>query len=484
LGEKFTLKSQYLLRKFWGLCHTLRDEGVASSEYVEQLTYLLFLKMVDQRGVAEEPLWRALPLAASWSDLKTARGPDLIQRYRDALRLLGSMPGTMGAIYLDARNRIDNPDKLAKLIKAIDAEDWLLLDLDVKGDLYEGLLQKCAEDIKSGAGQYFTPRPLIRAIVACVDPQPMKTIADPACGTGGFLLGAHAHLSAQDLSAEEVDFLRTRTFSGNEIVPGTHRLCLMNLYLHGIGRPDEIPTVNRRDALTRLPRKVDYVFANPPFGRRSETTSDRSARDVGAADPYDHLPYTTSNKQLNFLQHIARMLRADGKAAVVVPDNVLFERGVGDRVRRMLLEDFDLHTVLRLPTGIFYAQGVKANVLFFDASRSRGKIKKKGTTWFYDLRTDIRLTLKNNALKDHHLSDFVSCFKIGNKNARQESVRFKCFQRDEIIERPGANLDLRWNVVSAGSEAAAPPLSLTQLQSEIIDHLEKALSLFKHVPKN
>ena len=340
----------------------------------------------------------------------------------------------LGAIFFKAQNKIQDPAKLSRLVQLIDAESWVGMDADTKGDLYEGLLQKNAEDTKSGAGQYFTPRALIQAMVACMRPEPLKSIADPACGTGGFFLAANEWLSgtgdwvrqhadwlgyeAPRLNAKQKAFLRDETFQGNEIVPGTRRLCLMNLFLHNIGELVGEPAVARADALIAEPgARVDYVLANPPFGKKSSMTitnaegeEDRDALTYERQDFWE----TTSNKQLNFLQHIVSLLKVTGKAAVVLPDNVLFEGGAGERIRRKWLETCDVHTVLRLPTGIFYAQGVKANVVFFDARPKDGRTQTQGV-WFYDLRTNQRFTLKTRPLKLDDLRDFVAA--IGHATA-------------------------------------------------------------------
>ncbi len=365
----------------------------------------------------------------------------------------------------------------------INAENWISLDADTKGDLYEGLLQKNAEDTKSGAGQYFTPRVLIKAIVACVRPEPMKTIADPACGTGGFFLGAYNWLTRPGarLDKRQKEFLRDQTFYGNEIVPNTRRLCLMNLFLHNIGELDGEPAVERSDALIAEPRfKVDYVLANPPFGKKSSITitnaegeEDREALTYERQDFWE----TTSNKQLNFLQHIISLLKVDGQAAVVLPDNVLFEGGAGEKIRRKLLETCDVHTILRLPTGIFYAQGVKANVVFFDNAPKDGSIHTQGV-WFYDLRTNQHFTLKTRPLKFDDLQDFITCYQPENRHQRQETERFKYFSYDELMARDKASLDVFWlkdNSLDTLDDLPPPEV----LQQEIIEHLEAALDAFR-----
>ena len=373
------MNTSTLVQKIWNFCHTLRDDGVGYGDYLEQLTYLLFLKLAHE--YAQPPYLRNshIPQSCQWPTLTSKIGEPLEAHYLALLHKLGQEPGMLGAIFFKAQNKIQDPAKLSRLVQLIDAENWIGLDTDVKGDLYEGLLQKNAEDTKSGAGQYFTPRPLIEAMVTCLRPEPMKTIADPACGTGGFFLGAYNWLTRDGakLNKAQKEFLRDKTFYGNEIVPNARRMCLMNLFLHNIGELDGEPLVERSDALIAEPKRtVDYVLANPPFGKKSSMTF---TNDEGEEDT-DALTYarqdfweTTSNKQLNFLQHIVNMLKVDGKAAVVLPDNVLFEGGAGEKIRRKLLETCDVHTVLRLPTGIFYAQGVKANVVFFDAKPKDGQ---------------------------------------------------------------------------------------------------------------
>ncbi len=325
------MTSSALIQKVWNFCHTLRDDGVGYGDYLEQLTYLLFLKLAHE--YSQEPYKRDthIPKGYDWPSLKSKNGAPLEAHYLAVLQKLGKEPGMLGAIFFKAQNKIQDPAKLSRLVQLIDAENWISVDADTKGDLYEGLLQKNAEDTKSGAGQYFTPRPLIDAMVACVRPQPMKTIADPACGTGGFFLGAYKWLTRKGskLNKKQKEFLRHKTFFGNEIVAGTRRLCLMNLFLHNIGDLDGEPTVDRADALLADPRQtVDYVLANPPFGKKSSMTitneegeEDRDALTYERQDFWE----TTSNKQLNFLQHICTILKDHGQAAVVLPDNVLFE---------------------------------------------------------------------------------------------------------------------------------------------------------------
>jgi type I restriction enzyme M protein len=493
------MNTSTLIQKVWNFCHTLRDDGVGYGDYLEQLTYLLFLKMAYE--YEQEPYKRTsrIPKGHGWADLRRMTGEPLEAQYLATLHELGSAQGMLGAIFFKAQNKIQDPAKLSRLVQMIDAENWVGMDTDTKGDLYEGLLQKNAEDTKSGAGQYFTPRALIQAMVACMRLQPGKTIADPACGTGGFFLAAHEWLTgtgawikqhgdwlgfeAPRLNTHQKQFLRDRAFHGNEIVPGTRRLCLMNLFLHNIGELVGEPAVARADALIAEPAmRVNYVLANPPFGKKSSMTitneegeEDRDALTYERQDFWE----TTSNKQLNFLQHIVSMLKVDGKAAVVLPDNVLFEGGAGERIRRKLLETCDVHTILRLPTGIFYAQGVKANVVFFDNAPKDGRIHTQGV-WFYDLRTNQHFTLKTRPLKLADLHDFLACYQPDNRHARSESERFRYYRYEDLIARDKASLDVFWlkdDSLDKIDDLPTPDV----LQQEIIDHLEAALAAFRDV---
>jgi type I restriction enzyme M protein len=479
------MNTSSLIQKVWNFCHTLRDDGVGYGDYLEQLTYLLFLKMAHE--YANEPYNRDthIPKAYDWASLRSKTGEPLEAHYLAVLHKLGQGDGMLGAIFFKAQNKIQDPAKLSRLVQLIDDTKWVGMDTDTKGDLYEGLLQKNAEDTKSGAGQYFTPRPLIQAVVACVRPLPMKTIADPACGTGGFFLGAAEWLMrpGQTLDRRQKEFLRDQTFHGNEIVASTRRMCLMNLFLHNIGDLDGEPTVDRADALIAdSGQRYDYVLANPPFGKKSSMTitneegeEDRDALTYERQDFWE----TTSNKQLNFLQHIVTILKTSGQAAVVLPDNVLFEGGAGEKIRKKLLENCDVHTVLRLPTGIFYAQGVKANIVFFDAKPKDGKVHTQGI-WFYDLRTNKHFTLKTRQLKFDDLQDFIDCYNPENRHQRQESERFKYFTYKELMARDKASLDIFWlKDDSLDNLDDLPPPDV--LQQEIIDHLEAALMAFRDV---
>jgi type I restriction enzyme M protein len=370
-----TLETRRLVAKLWNYCDVLRDDGVSTIDYVEQLTFLLFLKMGHEQSNREPfPDLALRPVGDAWQSLLDLDGPELEDKYNRVLREFGHGDNTLGVIFRKAQNRIQDPAKLKKLIAdLINKEQWSSQGVDVKGDAYEELLAKGAEDVKSGAGQYFTPRELIAAMVDCIQPSPDDTICDPACGTGGFLLAAYSYIEhhhGSDLTPEQRDRLGGGGIRGVELVDGTARLAAMNMLLHGIGTPNGQSLIEVRDALAEVPHYFpSVVLANPPFGRKSSITV---VADGGQASRED-IEYarqdfwvTTKNKQLNFVQHIASMLNVPGRAAVVVPDNVLFEGGAGETIRRRLLKQFDVHTLLRLPTGIFYAGGVKANVLFFD----------------------------------------------------------------------------------------------------------------------
>jgi type I restriction enzyme M protein len=410
------------------------------------------------------------------------------------LRELSQSKGILGQIFTKSQNKIQDPAKLFKLIDMIDKEQWSTMGADVKGKIYEGLLEKNAEDTKSGAGQYFTPRPLIRAMVECVRPEPMKTIADPACGTGGFFLAAYdfiANPANYSLTREQKEFLKHKTFFGNEIVQSTRRLCLMNLFLHNIGDFESDNFISPADALiSDSGLRVDYVLANPPFGKKSSMTF---TNDEGEQDSED-LTYnrqdfwvTTSNKQLNFLQHIRTMLKSDGRAAVVLPDNVLFEGGAGEIIRKKLLETTNLHTILRLPTGIFYKQGVKANVLFFD-NKPASKEPQTKEIWFYDFRTNIKFSLKKNPLRFEDLQDFITCYNPKNINKRQETYhpetnpegRWRKFTYDEIIERDKTSLDITWIKDKSLTDLDNLPAP-DEIAQDIVENLKSALEGFESI---
>lgn len=362
-------QSTTIISKVWGLCNPLRDDGVSYGDYLEQLTYLIFLKMSDEYSKSPYKRDTGIPDGYGWSDMNMLKGAELENQYKATLEKLGEQSGILGQIFKGAVNKISNAAILYRVVQMIDKEKWVAMSSDVKGEIYEGLLQKNAEDIKSGAGQYFTPRPLIRAMVRCLRPEPMKTIADPCCGSGGFFLAAQSFLADPNnytLDREQKEFLKNDTFYGNEIVSATYKTALMNLFLHNIGDIYGDVPVTFGDALLKDPRyRVDYVLTNPPFGKKSSITFTNEEGEQEDEDLiYNRQDFwtTSSNKQLNFVQHINTILKSTGKAAVVVPDNVLFEGGAGETIRKKLLETTDLHTILRLPTGIFYKPGVNAHV--------------------------------------------------------------------------------------------------------------------------
>ncbi len=470
-----------IVQRLWNYCHVLRDDGVSYGDYLQQLTYLLFLKM-DQERVDYEDKPSGIPMEYRWEKLSKLDGDELEIHYRHTLEELAKEPGVIGVIFLKSQNKIQDPAKLKRLVAMIDEETWIGLDMDVKGEIYEGLLQKNAEDIKSGAGQYFTPRQLIKAMVEGVAPKPGQTICDPACGTGGFFLAAYEYLKEQGpLDRDQQQVLRDDTFRGWEIVPEAARLCTMNLYLHGIGM--ENPLVEVNDALAFLgSQRFDFMLTNPPFGKKSSVTvigEEGKATRQSISYTRDDFWATTSNKQLNFVQHVKSLLKIGGTAAMVVPDNVLFEGGAGETVRKQLLKQYDVHTLLRLPTGIFYAQGVKANVIFFDR---RAASEKPWTEklWIYDLRTNKHFTLKTNQLRYADLEDFVQCYNPKNRHEREETERFKPFTYEELIARDKTNLDIFWLKDESLEDSENLP-EPEVLAAEIVENLEAALEQFRGI---
>ncbi|MBK6901438.1 MAG: SAM-dependent DNA methyltransferase [Saprospirales bacterium] len=480
-----------IVSKVWSFCNVLRDDGVGYGDYLEQLTFLLFLKMADEYGKPPYNRDIKIPAAYNWQSLTTRRGADLEVHYVALLRELGKEGGMLGQIFFKAQNRIQDPAKLYKVIQMINEENWVMMGADVKGDIYEGLLEKNAEDTKSGAGQYFTPRALIRTMVECVRPEPGKTIADPACGTGGFFLAAYDFITRKrDLDRDQNKFLKYETFRGWEIVAGTHRLCLMNLFLHNIGDLDHEPSVSRNDALIADPGvRFDIVLANPPFGKKSSMTSTNEEGEQEKEElSYNRQDFwaSTSNKQLNFLQHIRTLLKIGGEAAVVLPDNVLFEGGAGETVRKKLMQHTDLHTILRLPTGIFYAQGVKANVLFFD-NKPAGKDPWTKEVWIYDFRTNVHFTKKVNPMRFDDLRDFIQCYNPENRHRRKETWseanpdgRWRKFTYDEIIARDKTSLDIFWIKDQSLADLDNLP-DPDVLAREIVENLEAGLESFREV---
>lgn len=448
-----------VVQKLWGFCNTLRHDGINYGDYIEQLTYLLFLKLADEKGLP-------LPEGCGWPTIRERSGTDLLDHYVEVLRRLAKERGILGDIFAGSLSKFREPVNLKKLIALIDETEWTTLDVDLKGQAYEGLLQKYAAEQK-GAGQYFTPREAIRTVVRCVRPDIREhgefTIHDPACGTAGFLIGAYEWLVGQtregaDLRREDRERLQGRTFSGVEIVLETRRLAMMNLYLHEIGAE-----IYYGDSLAEGPhaaRRYDCVLTNPPFGTKG-------GGDVPVRDDFT---VQTSNKQLNFLQHVMHILKPGGRAAIVLPDNVLFEDHAGRDVRRLLMTDCDLHTILRLPIGTFtpYSPGVKANILFFRKGQPTDE------AWIYDLRTNVEKVTKRHPLTADYFLDFEACY---HARPRAETERFRRFTRDEIAKRDD-NLDIFW-LKDESLESADDLPEPEDLVSEAVTQLETALDALR-----
>ncbi|MEW5942771.1 MAG: class I SAM-dependent DNA methyltransferase [Pseudomonadota bacterium] len=508
-----------IVQKLWNYCNVLRDDGMSYGDYVEQLTYLLFLKMADERTKAPYKQESPVPKKWSWPELIKKDGDELFDHYRHTLEALGNQKGLLGLIFNKSQNKFQDPAKLRRLVvDLIDREQWVSMSADVKGDAYEGLLEKNAQDTKSGAGQYFTPRPLIQAIVDAMAPRPGETVCDPACGTGGFLLAAHDYVVKHNphLTKDQRKKLKEETFKGWELVQATARLCAMNMLLHGIGNQDD-ERIEVKDALAADPGdRFDLVLTNPPFGKKSSTTivgeEGKVSRERDIVERGDFWT-TTSNKQLNFVQHVKTLLKQNGRAAVVVPDNVLFEGGAGETIRRKLLQECDVHTLLRLPTGLFYAQGVKANVLFFD-KKPASETPWTKRLWIYDLRTNMHFTLKTNPLKREDLDEFVQCYfgrnapegnppqppfdKGGASRHERRATwydeaagpspqrgeggngRWRAYDYDELISRDKASLDIFWLKDESLSESDNLPAPEV-IAAEIVEDLEAALEQFREI---
>ena len=461
-----TANTQSLTKKVWNLATTLAGQGIGFTDYITQLTYLLFLKMDDEnvQTFGEES---AIPEGYRWGDLIDLDGLDLVKQYEDTLEELSGQDNLIGTIYTKAQNKIDKPVYLKKVITLINEESWLVMDGDVKGAIYESILEKNGQDKKSGAGQYFTPRSLIQAMVDVACPQIGETVCDPACGTGGFLLAAYDYMKPQSSDKAKQDFLRNNALHGYDNTALVVTLASMNLYLHGIGT-DRSPIICQ-DSLEKAPSTlVDVILANPPFGTRPAGSVEIDRQDFYVE---------TKNNQLNFLQHMMVMLKNGGRAAVVLPDNVLFEGGAGETIRKELLKNFNLHTILRLPTGIFYAQGVKANVLFFTKGTPTKDI------WFFDYRTGVKHTLATNPMLRHHLDEFVECYKADNINARTETYndetnpngRWRKYDVDEVVKRDKTSLDISWIKLNDDDN----DMSLAELMSNIqekSDNISKAVA--------
>ncbi len=520
-----TMTHNDIVQKLWNLCDVLRDDGINYSDYVTELVLLLFIKMVDEKeqaGVLEK---HPLPEGCRWGDLNGKSGTNLLDDYKAILYTLSTgkrlqvdpeNPGQtrevrvhedalISAIYADAQTRLREPRHLEQMIKSLDQIDWFSVQEDGLGDLYEGLLEKNAGETKSGAGQYFTPRALINSMVRCIQPQPGEVIQDPAAGTAGFLIAADQYMRQQtddyyDLDARARDFQINKACVGIELVPNTRRLSLMNCLLHGMEGDDE-GVVHLGNALGEAGKSLppaDIILANPPFG---------TSKGGEASNTRDDLTYKTSNKQLAFLQHIYRNLKPGGRAAVVLPDNVLFEAGVGTDVRRDLMDKCNLHTILRLPTGIFYAQGVKTNVLFFTKGSTTDKFQQENCTenvWVYDLRTNMPKFGKRTPFTESHLAPFEAVYGADANGtsprtegeysfgateievdaeaaAENEGIdsrlvhsRWRCFSRDWIADTKGDSLDISWLKDKDSVDAADLPEPAV-LAQEARDELTAAL---------
>lgn len=476
-------------QKIWSMAGVLMDDGVSNSDYLEQLTYLIFLKMADEYSKPPYKRDLGIPEDCTWGTLEVLSGAELSDKYKYILETLAKQGGILQEIYTEAQNKISKPAILSRVIKMIGSENWVSMAEDVKGEIYESLLSRVAEDTKSGAGQYFTPRSLINAIVKCVKPQAGKTIVDPCCGSGGFLLAAKSYIETHfDLTSEKKKDLKFKTFRGWELVRATYRLCLMNLFLHSIGDLNGQVPITRNDSLLSDPgERFDYVITNPPFGKKSSLTVETEEGETETEDLiYNRQDFwaTGSNKQLNFVQHINTLLRDGGTAAVVVPDNVLFEGGAGETVRKKLMQTCNLHTILRLPTGIFYKPGVKANVIFFEKKSASPNVHTKDI-WFYDFRTNIHFTLKKKPLKESDLDDFVKCY--ANIYDRKETYsadnpdgRWRKFSYDEVIARDKTNLDIFWIKDKSLVDLENLP-SPDELAIDIMGNLESAMESFKEL---
>ena len=454
MAKEAQQREQSLSQKVWQLATVLSGQGIGFTDYITQLTYLLFLKM-DDENVQLFGEDSAIPAGFRWQDLLALDGLELIRQYEETLNVLQKEDNLIGTIYTKAQNKIDKPVYLKKVITLINEEQWLVMDGDVKGAIYENILEKNGQDKKSGAGQYFTPRALIKAMVDVTRPRIGETVSDPACGTGGFLLAAYDYMKDQSQDKGKQDFLRNEALYGIDNTALVVTLASMNLYLHGVGT-DRSP-IACQDSLEKSPEKlVDVVLANPPFGTRPAGSVEISR---------DDFYVDTKNNQLNFLQHIMVSLKQGGRAAVVLPDNVLFEGNAGETIRQELLKNFNLHTILRLPTGIFYAQGVKANVLFF----TKGTPTKE--VWYFDYRTGIKHTLATNPLQRHHLDEFVACYNTDDITNRAETYnadtnpngRWRCYNVEELLQRDKTSLDISWIKENTDNEN----LSLSELLSNI-----------------
>lgn len=456
-----------LLKKVWDIANVLAAAGVGFTDYITQLTYILFLKMDEEKE--ELGLNSTVPEGYKWKDLVGLSGADLLEKYEKILKELSKDEGLIGTIFTRAANKIDRPVMLAKVIEMVGEEDWYMMEGDFKGAIYESILEKNGQDRKSGAGQYFTPRALIQAMVEVVDPKITETVADPACGTGGFLLAAYDHMKGQSKDIEKQQFLKNNALYGADNTSLVVTLASMNLYLHDIG-VNKSPIVYQDSLIDTSDKMFNVILANPPFGTRPQ-----GSVEVAANRPEF---VKTSDNQVNFLQHIMSIVKSGGRVGVVLPDSVLTDTGATAKVREKLLKDFNLHTILRLPTGIFYANGVKTNVLFFEKGKSTKEI------WVYDYRTGIKHTMATKPMTRAHLQDFVDCYCSGHEQERvatyseeEPNGRWRCFSEEEV--KNADNLDFKWIDLEEKDERTVAEV-LEDMQAES-DGIAEAVTKLKRL---
>ena len=435
MADNIQTKSEAtLVKKVWDIANVLAAAGVGFTDYITQLTYILFLKMDDEKECLG--LGSSIAEGYKWKELVDLNGPDLVEKYEEILSELAKVDGLIGTIFTKASNKISSPVHLKKVIQMVGEENWYMMEGDFKGAIYEAILEKNGQDKKSGAGQYFTPRALIKAMVDVTDPKITETVADPACGTGGFLLAAFDHMKPQSKEIEKQNFLKNNAFFGADNTPLVVTLASMNLYLHDIGTTKS-PIVCQDSLLDTSDKMYDVILANPPFGTRPQGS--------GEVNTVRTDFIKTSDNQVNFLQHIMSIVKTGGRVAVVLPDNVLTDANATAKVREKLLKDFNLHTILRLPTGIFYANGVKTNVLFFEKGEETKDI------WVYDYRTGIKHTMATKPMTREHLNEFVECFCSGHLEDRTPTYsegnpngRWRKFSQEEVYSRDLLKLDFKW----------------------------------------
>ena len=456
-----------LLKKVWDIANVLAAAGVGFTDYITQLTYILFLKMDEEKE--ELGLTSTVPEGYKWRDLQGLSGTDLVEKYEDILKELSKDEGLIGTIFTRAVNKIDRPVMLAKVIEMVGEENWYMMEGDFKGAIYEAILEKNGQDKKSGAGQYFTPRALIQAIVEVVNPKITETVADPCCGTAGFLLAAYEHMKVQSKDMEKQQFLKNNAFFGADNTSLVVTLASMNLYLHDIG-VDKSPIAYQDSLIDTSDKMYDVVLTNPPFGTRPQGSVEVSANRPEFIK--------TSDNQVNFLQHIMSIVKTGGRVGVVLPDSVLTDTGSTEKVREKLLKDFNLHTILRLPTGIFYANGVKTNVLFFDKGAPTKDI------WVYDYRTGIKHTMATKPMMRDHLQEFVDCYCAGHEADRVQlyseenpNGRWRCFSEEEVQNVD--NLDFKWLDLEEKDERSIAEV-LDDMQAEA-DGIVEAVSRLKEL---